>query len=303
MMNISPERDDKTVVDAHAEVDVALDDEVHDLKGVAELGDPIVGTEVVTLDARGPGALAATPLPSPKEPTPAARERHNLTHVPYEDWCPFCVACRRPNAHHRRRCRDDRLQPLLVGDYAFVRSTGDDHLVPVLILRLKPFGIYLAIVVPNKGVHDWVVQRVSRFILDSGLLQFSYRADKEPSIVALFQEACRASGREGTNVTPSGLKANGDFEGTYTFDFSSSDVPSAENSPRDWRGDPVEDNAKPDPAVIGVPEHSHPGESQSNGAAEAAVKTVVAHARTLKAALESRLRLSKPLSCQHAVVH
>ena len=178
-------------------------DTVADLRGVAVLGDPIVGVEVVTLDHRGPGAIQATALPSPKEPTPAQREKHHLTHVPCDDGCPHCVARRRPNDQHRhRKLEDDRQQPLLVGDYAFIRNTGDDQLIPVLVIRLKPMGVYMAAVVPCKGVHEWVVKRLARFILDCGLITFSYRADKEPSSVALFVEACRESGRQGTNVTP-----------------------------------------------------------------------------------------------------
>ena len=33
------------------------------------------------------------------------------------------------------------------------------------------------------------------------------------------------------------------------------------------------------------------------------MKALISHGRTLKAALESRLKLDKPRSCQHAVVH
>ena len=68
---------------------VAADgDEAIDLKKAAVLGEPIVGVEAITLDHRGRGALPARPLPSPKEPTQAAIDRHNLTHLPYEPWCP-----------------------------------------------------------------------------------------------------------------------------------------------------------------------------------------------------------------------
>ena len=116
----------------------SLDDGVHDLRGVVVLGEPIVGTEVVTLDGRGPGALPATPLPAPKEPTPAQRERHNVKHVPCEEWCPYCVACRRPIRQHRLKGPDCEMQPLLSGEYDFVCNTGDDQLVPVLVVRLKP---------------------------------------------------------------------------------------------------------------------------------------------------------------------
>lgn len=271
------------------------DDFVQDIKRVAVLGDPIVGLEVIPLDEHGPGALPARALASPPAPTPAQRAAHNLTHAKYESWCPFCVSCKRPNDHHRSQ-PNDRLQPLLVGEYAFIRNAGDDELVPVLICRLKPHGVYFATVVPETGVHPWVAERLARFILECWLIQFSYRADREPSIVALFQEACRLSGRKGEDVTPAPKdKDASSTSSTQTFEMQPGDIPAAE-----------EEQAPPAvklPAVIGVPEHSHPGESQSNGFAEAAAKNVVSQARTLKAALEYNLKMSKPIPCNHPVVH
>ena len=92
-------------------------DLVKDLKGSAVLGDLIVGTEAVTLDSRGKGAPAARVLPSPKEPTQAAIDRHNVLHLPFEFWCPICVASRRPNDQHRIQHDCSRQIPLLVGDF------------------------------------------------------------------------------------------------------------------------------------------------------------------------------------------
>ena len=51
---------------------------------------------------------------------------------------PYGVACRRPNQQHRSKIHDTCTQPLLLGDYAFVRNTGGDHLTPILVARLKP---------------------------------------------------------------------------------------------------------------------------------------------------------------------
>ena len=69
----------------------------------ALLSDPIVGMERVTWDdGKGPGAIAAKPLPSPKSMTDAQRRIHDLTHLPYDPGCPICVSCRRPNDHHRK---------------------------------------------------------------------------------------------------------------------------------------------------------------------------------------------------------
>ena len=87
-------------------------DEVVNLQEVAVLGDKIVGVEVVTHDEHGRGALAVNPLPSPQEPTPAERERHNVSgHIKYAVWCPICVACRRPNNQHRLMQHTDRELP------------------------------------------------------------------------------------------------------------------------------------------------------------------------------------------------
>ena len=122
---LCPTTTDPLVTDKLKAAEV-IEAEVKNLKDWAVFGEPIVGVETVTLDERGEGALTPEALPSPKEPTPAARARHNLTHLPYEDWCPFCVSCRRPNSHHRLQLKDDHEQPLLLGDYAFIRNSGDD---------------------------------------------------------------------------------------------------------------------------------------------------------------------------------
>ena len=83
----------------------------------ALMGDPIVGMEYVTWeDGKGPGALPAKPLPSPKSLTDAQRRIHDLTHLPYEPGCPICVSSRRPNDHHRKSKDVGRSIPLLVGD-------------------------------------------------------------------------------------------------------------------------------------------------------------------------------------------
>ena len=69
------------------------------------------------------------PLPSPKLPSQSEVEFHNLTHVPYRSWCPFCVAARRKNDAHRSQDGEDREVPLLCSDYCFLsEEVGGDIL-------------------------------------------------------------------------------------------------------------------------------------------------------------------------------
>ena len=41
-------------------------------------------------------------LPSPAEPTEEERAYHNLTHLPYQPWCPHCVAMKAREDSHSK---------------------------------------------------------------------------------------------------------------------------------------------------------------------------------------------------------
>ena len=110
----------------------------------------------------------------------------------------------------------------------------------------------------------------------------------------MFEEACKLSGREGIDATPPELKQQRDEKDTPTLELSGADIESAE--------DEVDIPDAPRSTIVACPEHSHPGESQSNGRAEAAVKNLVNQARTLKVALEIRLKRDRPFPCTHPAV-
>ena len=110
-----------------------------------------------------------------------------------------------------------------------------------------------------------MVARLCRFIMECGLLHFAYRSDREPAIVSLIQDACAMAGRNGVLV----------------------------QAVEDEAADPEVERAR-----IAVPEHSHPGESQSNGLAESSMKELIDEVRTLKMSLETRLKGRLPMVAQ-----
>ena len=264
----------------------------------AVLSDPIVGMDKVTWeDGKGPGAIAAKPLPSPKPMTDAQRRIHDLTHLPYEPGCPICVSCRRPNDHHRRVKDRQRSIPLVVGDYGFPKSSGDDEPLTTLIMRVYPCKVFLCTWVPSKGRDPRVVARIVRFFKEVGLTHFAYRNDREPAIVAMIEEACGLSGRRGVKISP-GSDVPDDHVDVSQF-ISNGEITNEDVNV----GDSVDIN-KPVPDVtshIATPELSHPGESASNGLAERSVGEFMDQLRTLKTALESRLKIR--LSSSHPVTH
>ena len=134
----------------------------------AVVDDPIVGHGPILSDANGLGAIQPHALSSPPSMTPAQRALHNITHLPFHPGCPICVATRRPNAHHRRSHENERVIPLLVADYCFLKTTGDVVLQTVLVLRLYPYRLFYAVAVPSKGENMDVTSCVAKFINTTG---------------------------------------------------------------------------------------------------------------------------------------
>ena len=104
----------------------------------------------------------------------------------------------------------------------------------------------------------------------------------------MFREACRLSGRKGTLVHSDAA----DIEGELVIEHDDVQVVEEEEAERKIQDLPVSHTA--------VPEHSHTGESQTNGLAERAVQSLEDHVRVLKVALEARLGTSIPV--HHPVV-
>ena len=226
-------------------------------------GEPIVGVEQVTLDENGPGARDATAPITPKAPTRAQRERHFLTHLPYAAWCPFCVAARRPNSHHQHSHEHERELPLLVADYGFLRDEQDQDMVSMLVIKVYPYKLVFATVVDVKGPDPAVVDRVARFIKESGLVRFSYRADREPAVQSLLEEAIKKSGRHGVPDETADPQYAAPSAAT-------SDDRMETIAHEDGTYQPIADV----PVMTAAPEHSQPGESQSNGLAERTIQSV-----------------------------
>lgn len=160
----------------------------------------------------------------------------------------------------------------------------------MLIMRVYPYKVMLCTCVPGKGRDPRVVARIARFIKEVGLTHFAYRNDREPSIIAMIEEACAASGRKGVKISP-----GNDVE---------DEVVDVEDLVKDGFGvlnADVPNDVGVDSTHVATPQLSQPGESASNGRAERSVGEFMDQIRTLKTALESRLKVRLPSS--HPIIH
>ena len=160
--------------------------------------DVVEGNEEIDADS-GEVAVCPRALPTPKMPSPSVVAHHNLTHFPYRSWCPYCVAGRRPNSHHRDLSVDlNRSLPIVHADYCFIRDSHDDENITVCVGRMSPSKAMFAARSVVKGPGDlYTLGRLIDFLTDEGVHKLTYRSDQEHSIVALIETALRDSGKAG----------------------------------------------------------------------------------------------------------
>ena len=267
-----------------------IEDDEHVDRSLAVTGEPIVGTDKVVFDEEtGPGALAARPLTSPKGMSAHQRAIHDLTHLPYDPSCEICSSCRRPNTQHRSLPATVRAVPLVVGDYCFPKHSDETTPLTLLVIRVYPYRLFFCCAVPSKGRDPTVVHRLERFIRECGLTHFTYRSDREPAIQAMMEEAASMCGRNG--VKDAAISEAAAIDHAQLVE----DGKLAENP--DVSDDPGESDAQVvESTHTAAPELSHPGESQSNGLAERSVGIFEDQFRTLKMALETKIKHRLPSS-------
>ena len=124
-------------------------------------------------DQQEEGAEAVQPkaIWKPIRPTVKEVEEHNLTHLPFRNWCIFCVKGKAKDDPDRRKIKQDEEQdiPIVSVDYMFMESREarmrrkeinkrraqneeeeEDKGMPILVLKDSRTKVALARVVPKE---------------------------------------------------------------------------------------------------------------------------------------------------------
>ena len=122
------------------------------------------------LDISG-GAKTARTLRSPELPTDAARMAHNATHVPFRDWCPFCVASRGRSSPHRRVVVNKTADtlPKFQTDYMFIRTVAESKTQPCITFVETRSGV-VSFMCARKGVYEDLTKEILRHFEAYGFL-------------------------------------------------------------------------------------------------------------------------------------
>ena len=128
-------------------------------------------------------------MSKPREPTKEEWDSHMITHIPFRNWCPFCVKGRGRQDSHKVGKEECGIAAVML-DYCTVNEESKEDERPILVSKDKKSGKMIAMVVPRKGDHPKAIQMYAREIRRLGHGSMVIKSDQEPSIVS-FKEKVR----------------------------------------------------------------------------------------------------------------
>ena len=124
--------------------------------------------------------------PVPHGPSEFEKQKHHLTHIPFQPWCTSCVKGKAQAEPHKRteRITEDSELPVIQCDYLMLKDVAGTGGLKVLSMYVRTFGYGMSTVVETKGPTDmfatmWAVKMLNFLGLSDIILQ----CDPEPSLI------------------------------------------------------------------------------------------------------------------------
>ena len=146
-------------------------------------------------------AHRAIGLRQPQQPTLQQIAQHNLTHLPYRNWCPICVQGKgRQDNYKKQQSR----QPIIQVDFAYIKSQQDPKTIPVLTAVDVTTQLCMAVLVPDKpSMMDYMINNLQAFIVECGRTQGILQSDNEDTLNALLKATASKVGSMTVRHSPS----------------------------------------------------------------------------------------------------
>ena len=104
-------------------------------------------------------------MKDPRQPTIKEVEQHNLTHIPFRDWCPSCIQGGAPNRSHTKQKDQEYSIPHITCDYCFMGDKDDEETLVIQVTRDIESKSVFAHAVPRQGLsHDHGADQVCKDI-------------------------------------------------------------------------------------------------------------------------------------------
>ena len=89
---------------------------------------------------------------------------HNVTHVPFRDWCSICVASRGRSSPHRRVVVNKTADtlPKFQTDYMFIRTMAESNTQPCIAFVETRSGVVISFVCARQGGYEDLKKEILR---------------------------------------------------------------------------------------------------------------------------------------------
>ena len=165
----------------------------------------------------------AKQIRQPQQPTRQELEEHELTHVPFRDWCVHCCKGKvRNNPHRVNKEKDEETKEnattTISMDYMYLTGKNkEDDKYPILVMVDRKTKAIVGHAVQCKGSKDdWAIKRVLLDIEDFGYagIKIILKSDQEPAMVDLQRKVMEARRAETVpkNSQVGESQANGEAE-------------------------------------------------------------------------------------------
>eukprot|EP00439_Symbiodinium_sp_Y106_P044705 s6061_g5.t1 len=136
-------------------------------------------------------ALKPKMLKVPGEPLENERRLHELTHLPYRDWCEHCVRSKGRQSHAVKKKKKTDRQPVIQIDFSFMATENDLPKRTILNATDVQPGYSMAVVLPSKGsVEKYAVAELRKFVFEIGRTFGIVQYDKEAPLKTMARDLC-----------------------------------------------------------------------------------------------------------------
>ena len=144
------------------------------------------------------GMRRVVKLQDPRRPTEEEVKEHELTHLPFRNWCKHCVAGKGTETPCRRSEGGGELPEFHI-DWAFPGEAEANKTVTMLVVRMRDVRMTMSTLAPSKATGDFVAKRIVTFMKECGCegADVIVKADQEPAIVLLFEKVAQERAANG----------------------------------------------------------------------------------------------------------
>ena len=179
-----------------------------------EIGNAEEEAEYIEGEEVDNGKREVVKMADPTLPSVAEVEEHNVTHLPFRNWCRHCIRGRGKEMPHKKG-RQEVMIPEISMDFCFLGDEDGSKTMATMVARDRTTRMTLASAVPSKSTGTFIAKRIVAFMREIGCEQGDVivKSDQEPAVQAIITavgktRAAAGGGRMVVEASPVGQSAS-----------------------------------------------------------------------------------------------